>query len=147
MSSLKLEESGGIMIPDIFLGAHFPGSDGLIASSFQEKTKKTLSELLRILLSIWKHESNYPHYFTTQIIYNHLIQKKGFPRFTFQSDVPVHFLQKYANETYNKETFDEIKRKYPIQKMNWKIESTKIATSDTFFNHLFHNTKDQIDLV
>lgn len=111
------------------------------------KNKKTLSELLRILLSIWKHESNYPHYFTTQIIYNHLILKKGFPRFTFQSDVPVHFLQKYANETYNKETFDEIKRKYPIQKMNWKIESTKIATSDTFFNHLFHNTKDQIDLV
>jgi hypothetical protein len=101
------------------------------------KNKETLIELLRILLLIWKYENHYPHYFSTQIIYNHLIQKKGFPRFSSQSDVPVHFLQKYANNPYNEKVFDLLKRKHPIQKMNWKIEASKISAGDTFFNHLF----------
>lgn len=109
------------------------------------KNKETLIELLRILLLLWKHENNYPHYFSTQIIYNHLIKKKGFPRFASQSDVPVHFLQKYANETYDKRVFDTIKKKHPIQKMNWKIEASKIRAGNTFFNNLFLNTKIQTD--
>ena len=99
--------------------------------------RDVLYEVLRILLLIWKCEDRYPHYFTTQIVYEVLTRERGLEGFMMKSDVPVHYLQRCLNEMYDERVADEIEDKYPLQKMNWKIRDSEIVVGDTFFNRFF----------
>lgn len=101
------------------------------------ENRDILNETLRILLLIWKNEEYYPHYFTAHIIYDYLSRQKYLPSLAYESDVPIHYLQKHVYEIYDTNLFNLIANNYPIQKMTWKVKAQKIVSGDTFFNRLF----------
>ena len=100
------------------------------------KNKETIHELLRILLLIWKYEHKYPHYFTTQIIYNHLIKNNTSAAFCSQSDLPIHYLQRHLHENFSDDIFNKIKESCPLQKLSWKIHTPQFSNKDSFLNHI-----------
>lgn len=82
--------------------------------------RKLIKEILRVLLLIWKYEKEYPHYFSSQIIYCYLTKRKNFHPFESLSDVPPHFLQFKFQEEFKQEYIDYLRKNCPIQKLTWK---------------------------
>lgn len=124
--------------PGYFSWSYFSRVKWLNSFIVSGRDRDTLNKTLQILLSIWKEESRYPHYFTTQIIHEHLIKKQGFKDFEYLSDVPVHYLQKYAYHKYDENIFQSIKESSPLQKMSWKMPFLNKSGGDRFLNHLLN---------
>ncbi len=91
------------------------------------KNRELLREILRVLLLIWKYEQKYPHYFTIQIVYDYFVCRQGRDGFLCESDVPVHYMQKYANVGYDENFFAELRDKYPLQKLSWKMDISSLS--------------------
>lgn len=122
--------------PTYFSWSRFSRIKWLNSFIISGENTKIIEELLRILLLIWKYEHRYPHYFTTQIIYNHLAKINASAAFSSQSDIPIHYLQRHLNEKFNTDIYNHIKRSCPLQKMSWKIHAPKLPNQDTFFDHI-----------
>lgn len=91
------------------------------------KDRGLLREILRVLLLIWKYEQKYPHYFTTQIVYDYFVCRQGREGFLCESDVPVHYVQKYANMRCEESFLDEIRDRHPLQKLSWKMDLSSLS--------------------
>lgn len=99
--------------------------------------RSLLNEILRVLLLIWKYEDVYPHYFASQMICDFLVRKLGFSDFSSMSDVPVHYLQRYANDEFNNRFYQMVREKYPLQKMTWKLKGE--LNRNTYLYNMLHD--------
>lgn len=104
------------------------------------RDRSILTEILRILLLIWKYETKYPHYFTCHIIYDFLVGRGDFNGFASLSDVPVHYLGYHINDKFDDHYYEFLKNKHPLQKLNWRIAS--FSDDFSFLSYILSDSRN-----
>lgn len=94
---------------------------------------------VEIMLNYWKTQSNIPHYFFFQIMFNQLTCKKlNETKFLKLDDTLVHLLQISQNEEMNQEKYDEIVNKTMIHKLNY-IKDIRLNSFNAYIQSQYIN--------
>ncbi|RYL25954.1 capsular polysaccharide synthesis protein [Acinetobacter piscicola] len=94
---------------------------------------------LEIMLNYWKTQSNIPHYFFFQIMFNQLTHKYlNETNFLKLDDTVVHLLQIVQNEEMDQEKYNDIVNKTMIHKLNY-IKDIKLNSFNAYIQSQYIN--------
>lgn len=103
-----------------------------------KKQNKLIHICLDIMLNYWKTQSNIPHYFIFQIMFNELIENFiNIKPMLIKDDTVVHLLQVKQNQEFSLKDFKEITLKSHIHKLNY-ITS---FIDGSYYDYLLKNHK------
>ncbi|MBF1337461.1 MAG: capsular biosynthesis protein, partial [Leptotrichia sp.] len=103
---------------------------------FSEKNNKMIHSLLELMLIFWKKESEIPHYFFFQILYNELAGKyMPEEKFGIVDDTLPHILFSKWNDRFSEKELNEITEKINIHKLTQKGISKENCIRDSFYDY------------
>ena len=103
---------------------------------FSEKNNKVIHYLLELMLTFWKNESEIPHYFFFQILYNELAEKyMTEEKCEVVDDTLPHILFSRWNERFSEMELSRITDKTSIHKLTQKGISKGNCIPDSFYDY------------
>ena len=103
---------------------------------FSEKNNKMIHSLLELMLIFWKKESEIPHYFFFQILYNELAGKyMPEEKCKIVDDTLPHILFSKWNDRFSENELNSITEKTNIHKLTQKGISKKNCIRDSFYDY------------
>ena len=103
---------------------------------FSEKNNKMIHLLLELMLIFWKKESEIPHYFFFQILYNELAGKyMPEEKCGIEDDTLPHILFSKWNDRFSENELNSITEKTNIHKLTQKGISKKNCIRDSFYDY------------
>ena len=103
---------------------------------FSEKNNKMIHSLLELMLIFWKNESEIPHYFFFQILYNELAEKYiPEEKCGIADDTLPHILFSKWNDRFSENELNRITEKINIHKLTQKGILKKKCIQDSFYDY------------
>ena len=103
---------------------------------FSEKNNMMIHSLLDLMLIFWKNESEIPHYFFFQILYNELTEKyMPEEKCKIVDDTLPHILFSKWNDRFFENELNSITEKTNIHKLTQKGISKKNCIRDSFYDY------------
>ena len=103
---------------------------------FSEKNNKMIHSLLELMLTFWKNESEIPHYFFFQILYNELVGKyMTEEKCEVVDDTLPHILFSRWNERFSEMELSRITEKTNVHKLTQKGISKENCIPDSFYDY------------
>ena len=103
---------------------------------FSEKNNKVIHYLLELMLTFWKNESEIPHYFFFQILYNELVGKyMTEEKCEVVDDTLPHILFSKWNDKFSEMELNRITEKTNIHKLTQKGISKGNCIPDSFYDY------------